>query len=177
MTTEFKAWPKIPRGSNENICISEKMDGTNACIVIEDNKIVAVQSRKRFIKVGDDNFGFASWVESNTAELLKLGEGYHYGEWAGAGIQKNPHNIVGKKFFLFNTSRWSNPSRPDCCDVVPVLYAGKYSIDAITDTMIKLKDQANEDGYTPEGMVVWYCKTRRFEKYTFKFSKGKWSEE
>jgi len=31
----FKAWPKIPRLENEIFHITEKIDGTNACIVIE----------------------------------------------------------------------------------------------------------------------------------------------
>lgn len=88
MTIEFKAWPKIPRATGEKVTITEKMDGTNACVVIQEGKIVGVQSRKRFITPEDDNYGFAAWVAENEQELLKLGDGYHYGEWAGLGIQK-----------------------------------------------------------------------------------------
>ena len=59
---EFKAWPKIGRYNPFNVTITEKMDGTNACIIIEDGFIVGVQSRKRLITPDDDNFGFAQWV-------------------------------------------------------------------------------------------------------------------
>lgn len=31
--------------------------------------------------------------------------------------------------------------------------------------------------YIPEGVVVWYHKTRRYEKYTFANPEGKWKNE
>lgn len=34
---EFKEWPKIPRGQNEIVSITEKINGTNACIIINDS--------------------------------------------------------------------------------------------------------------------------------------------
>ena len=55
---EFQAWPKIGRVSPFSVVISEKMDGTNGCIVIRDGKLIAVQSRKRFIVEGDDNYWY-----------------------------------------------------------------------------------------------------------------------
>mgnify|MGYP003653427479 CR=1 FL=1 len=176
MTTEFKAWPKIPRASGENITITEKLDGTNACIVIKEGVIVGVQSRKRFITPEDDNYGFALWVSENKDDLLMLGDGYHYGEWAGLGIQKNPHNMVGKKFFLFNAFRWNdqNPNRPDCCNVVPVLYQGELTDDCIERVLYKLKECSIQEGYTAEGIVIYYNKTKRFEKYTYNYISGKW---
>ena len=85
---EFKAWPKIPRENPLNATITEKMNGTNACVILHDGEIVGVQSRKRFITPGGDNYGFAAWVEANSDQLKSLGDGYHYGEWAGCGIQK-----------------------------------------------------------------------------------------
>jgi hypothetical protein len=36
-----------------------------------------------------DNMGFAKWVKENASSLLMLGEGRHYGEWYGKGIQRN----------------------------------------------------------------------------------------
>lgn len=178
MTVEFKAWPKIPRASDEPVVITEKIDGTNACVVIKDGKIVAAQSRKRFITPDDDNYGFASWVKENNDELLKLGDGYHYGEWAGEGIQKNPHNMTGKKLFLFNTFRWgkNNPDTPSCCNTVPVLHYGELDGDTIERVLFKLKECSDEENYTPEGIVIYYCKAKRFEKFTYKYAKGKWRE-
>lgn len=177
---EFVPWPKIPRGQHEEVVITEKINGTNACIVIRDGKIVGIQSRKRFITVGKqtDNQGFAAWVAANEEDLLALGEGYHYGEWAGEGIQKNDHNIVGKKFFLFNTFRWGihNPP-PSCCDVVPVLYQGTADKDLIDHIMRELQVTEEAKGNTPEGVIVYYTKTRRYEKHTFRDQHGKWKEE
>ena len=176
MTIEFKAWPKIPRATGEKVTITEKLDGTNACIVIQDGAIVGVQSRKRFITPEDDNYGFAAWVEENKTELLKLEDGYHYGEWTGLGIQKNPHNLASKKFFLFNTFRWNdqNPNKPQCCEVVPVLYQGVLSDDDIDRVLFKLKEISVQEGYTAEGVIVYYQNTKRYEKYTYNYVAGKW---
>ncbi len=185
MSVEFREFPKIPRGQNETITITEKIDGTNACVIVQDGVVVGAQSRNRIITPEADNFGFANWVYSNTDKLVALGDGYHYGEWAGPGIQSNPHQLDKKRFFLFNTARWneSNPGRPDCCDVVPILYEGTSEIipgefegfhDPIQETFDKLLVDAKTLGYTPEGIVVWYHKTRRYEKYTFKNQNGKW---
>ncbi len=175
---EFKPWPKIGREDPYRVTVTEKIDGTNACIIIQDGKIVGVQSRKRFITPEDDNFGFARWVTDNEEDLLGLGEGYHYGEWAGEGIQKNHHNMVGKHFLLFNTFRWNpdNPNRPDCCGVVPIIFDGKLSEQSIDSLMIHLKELAKVIDYKPEGIVVYYHAFRKYTKHTFEFSKGKWNE-
>jgi len=31
-----------------------------------------------------------------------------------------------------------------------------------------------EGKYVPEGIVVWFTRTRRYEKYTYKSELGKW---
>jgi hypothetical protein len=174
LMVEFKAWPKIPRGGKDLVTVTEKMDGTNACIIIEEGKILGVQSRKRLITPEQDNYDFAGWVSRNEGELVKLGDGYHYGEWAGLGIQKNPHNLEEKTFFLFNTYRWmQDPSLPNICAVVPVLYHGTYYENMVEDIMLTLKDDA-EAIYEPEGIVVFSHTTQCMTKYTFKFSEGKW---
>jgi len=175
MSVEFKAWPKIPRDKGSGVTITEKIDGTNACIIIEEGVIVGVQSRKRLITPEDDNFGFAQWVQDNNEGLLQLGDGYHYGEWAGEGIQKNPHQMKGKHLFLFNTIRWNpdNPNLPECCSVVPILYQGKMTSDCITDAMEELLDTADK-WEKPEGVVVYHHAFRHLVKYTFENTKGKW---
>lgn len=131
---EFQSWPKITRLENRRTPVfTEKIDGTNACIVIskeppDENTAgsvndlnVWVQSRSRFIKPGEDNFGFAGWVVAHLDELIKLGEGHHFGEWWGLGIQRG-YDQTEKRFSLFNTHRWhrENPP-PQCCSVVPRL--------------------------------------------------------
>jgi len=172
---EFKAWEKIPRENPFTVTVSEKMDGTNACVIIQDGVIVGVQSRKRLITPEDDNYGFAQWVSDNNDDLLSLGDGYHYGEWAGLGIQKNPHDMDRKRFFLFNTFRWNpdNPNRPKCCDVVPVLFSGELTPATIPDLLKELKDGATET-QTPEGVVVYHHAFRKYTKHTIKSPNGKW---
>ncbi len=174
---EFQPFPKLPRGQNETVTITEKMDGTNACIVIQDGKIIGVQSRKRFITPDDDNYGFAGWVERNREALEGMGDGHHYGEWAGLGIQKNPHNLDKKYFFLFNTARWNpkNPNLPEICRVVKVLYEGAFHADIIDGTMLKLRREATSNQYVAEGVVVWFHRGRRYEKHTFTYQTGKWT--
>jgi len=79
MTVEFKAWPKIPRIENKKEYYTEKLDGTNACIIITEDGDFACQSRSRLITPEDDNYGFAAWAYENKNELLKLEPGHHFG--------------------------------------------------------------------------------------------------
>ena len=125
-TPPFVAFPKIAR-LNRDIVVTEKLDGTNACVhVTEDGQIVA-GSRTRWLTVEKDNFGFARWVAENKDELLKLGVGTHFGEWFGSGIQRG-YGLKEKRFYLFNTNRWNDDAvRPVCCGVVPTLYFGSFS--------------------------------------------------
>lgn len=183
---DFQAWPKIPRGQGEGVTITEKIDGTNACIQIVDGVIVGIQSRNNHIYPcllsGDkssDNAGFAAWVMDNEEGLLQLGDGHHYGEWAGPSIQKNPHKLEEKTFFLFNTFRWNedNPNRPTCCSVVPVLYNGQYTDSCIKDTLTALWDTEVAKGCIPEGVIAYFHKTKRYEKHTFRDQSGKWRAE
>jgi len=170
---DFIAWPKIPRDNPFAVTITEKMDGTNACIVIEDGEIVAVQSRKRFITPDSDNYGFASWVLVNEKSLLELGDGRHYGEWVGLGIQKNPHMFPLKLFFLFNVDRWNdNHQPPACCNVVSVLFRGIIKEDTVTNLLEDMSANA-ERGERPEGVVVYYHAFRKRTKHTLRDSNGK----
>ena len=173
--TEFRKWPKTIRPKANTIIITEKMDGTNACVVVENSEVVAVQSRNRFIKIGDDNMGFAVWVEQNKDELVKLGDGYHFGEWVGEGIQKNPHNLTGKHFYLFNTRRPSD-TLPDCVKQVPILYHGEYDVAEIDRVYTELWQRATggEEPYMPEGLIVHFLASDHRVKYTYTNQDGKW---
>lgn len=170
---EFRPWPKTPRVGNVRVAITEKMDGTNACVIVDDGQVVGAQSRNRLIKPGDDNMGFAFWVWENAADLANLGDGYHYGEWVGPGIQKNKHNLDQKTFFLFDTGRWSN-ERPACCEVVDLLYFGVWHPNVAEEWMVFLKDRADRMEYTPEGIVLYFPHTGERQKCTFEHSQGKW---
>ena len=116
---EFVGFPKIPR-LNREVVYTEKLDGSNGAIVIEEDGEIFVQSRKRFITPGKstDNHGFAGWVYENATGLIEvLGPGRHFGEWYGRGIQRGygvdeKQGWNGKFFALFNTSRWREPDPP-----------------------------------------------------------------
>lgn len=179
MAIEFKAWPKTPRLDKALYCtITEKLDGTNAQIVIEDGKIVAVGSRNRYITPQSDNFGFAGWVSRHEEELLGLGDGTHYGEWYGSGIQRT-YGLKEKKFALFNAPRWSKPDsgKPECVEVVPILYYGSFSQDIVDLSMAMLKEKGSQmvEGFmNPEGIVINIMNQNI--KVTYEHSEGKWKD-
>ena len=177
---EFQEWPKIPRAVLGNVVITEKMDGTNACVIIENGEIIGVQSRNRMLNIGkeNDNYGFAQYVWDNKEKFLELGEGRHYGEWCGLGIQGNPHCFPEKRFYLFNTRRWGvHHLPPEGIYVVPVLYQGEYSNSVVDTVMNNLKTTSEASGYVAEGCVVYFPKLDAMEKHTFKYSEGKWKGE
>lgn len=157
---EFKSFPKIPRLSRECI-ITEKIDGTNASIYIGEDGEFLVGSRKRWITTENDNHGFAKWAHEHKEELMRLGPGHHFGEWWGSGIQRGYGLQKGeKRFSLFNTSRWGeNPDRPNCCNVVPVLYQGLFStntVDSCLDILARNGSFASPGFMQPEGVVIYH---------------------
>lgn len=157
---EFEAFPKMARLSRE-IIITEKLDGTNAQICIGEDGSFQVGSRTRWITPEDDNFGFARWAYDNKSELMQLGHGRHFGEWWGRGIQRG-YDMPERYFSLFNVSRWGD-SRPSCCYVVPSLYQGMFSQEAIDDSLEYLRitgSRASGGFMKPEGIVVYHCAAR-----------------
>lgn len=172
----FKEWPKIPRYKGNWVTITEKMDGTNACVIIEDGQIVGCQSRSKLITPEDDNYGFASWVSRNTEQLIQLGNGYHYGEWVGKGIQKNSHNLDKKYFYLFNTGRWNQENLPQCCNLVRVLYEGPLGLTTVDEVMRVLSALYEGKDATPEGIIIYHHDTRTYSKATYKNTEGKWKK-
>jgi hypothetical protein len=179
----FEPFQKIPR-LKRGCVITEKIDGTNAQILIvsrdEDqpaNPPVAIVghfnlyagSRSRFIYPDSDNFGFAAWVRSNADELMKLGEGRHFGEWWGAGIQRR-YGLDHKRFSLFNAARWGDPAvRPACCDVVPVLYTGDFTTGAVDSVLRELLMEGSlaSPGFMhPEGIIIYHTASRGLFKAT-----------
>lgn len=139
---EFRPYGKTPR-LNRDIIITEKIDGTNAGIHVEelvpfdtsvdwtdergvthvswcDNAVrVSAQSRNRLIFPGKttDNAGFAGWVEENKRALAELlGKGLHFGEWFGPGVQGHGYGRDAKAFALFNPDRYDANALMDAQD-------------------------------------------------------------
>lgn len=165
---EFKEFPKIAR-LNREVIVTEKIDGTNAAVVIsEDGGTIGAQSRSRIITVDQDNHGFARWVSENRAELLKLGPGHHFGEWWGSGIQRG-YGLTEKRFSLFNVSRWSDPTvRPACCSVVPILATG-IAFEPVLAGLTYLREVGSiaAPGFMrPEGVVAFHTQGNLLFKVT-----------
>ncbi len=185
----FEEFDKIARLSRE-IVITEKIDGTNAQILIADDQQPFLHekhgelpflcgSRNKWIYPGEDNAGFAAWAYKNAKELMGLGPGKHFGEWWGSGIQRN-YGLKEKRFSLFNTGRWFDAVRgtktndkqfsaPSCCYVVPCLYVGGFSERMINTQLEQLRDQGSiaAPGFMkPEGIVVYHTAANLYFKKT-----------
>ena len=164
---EFRKFDKIARLSRE-IVVTEKIDGTNGLIAIGEDGEFQVGSRNRWITPENDNFGFARWAYDHKDELMRLGVGFHYGEWWGQGIQRG-YGLKEKRFSLFNTSRWSDTLRPACCGVVPVLYVGMFDtakIQAILDDLATNGSIASPGFMKPEGVVIYHTAGNLYFKKT-----------
>lgn len=195
----FQPFPKLARLSRGCV-ITEKLDGTNAQIYIvnpdntagelyetlvqttpvaeEGALLMFVGSRSRLITPGKntDNYGFAGWCLANAEELFKLGEGRHFGEWYGQGIQRN-YGLTEKRFALFNTDRWQDgrQPRPACVSVVPVLHEGEFSTEVIDNMMgdMRVSGSVAVPGFmNPEGIVVYHSASRASFKKTFDDASG-----
>lgn len=201
----FTAWPKIARLMRD-VTVTEKIDGTNSAIAIvrapagtefdgppahcvfgPDGTRYAVfaQSRKRLITPGKstDNAGFAAWVWDNATELVTaLGDGTHFGEWWGSGINRGYGLPSGeKRFSLFNTDKHADVDRV-IGDVrtttVPVLHRGQFDTEAVKDTLAELSAFGSfaAPGFDkPEGVCVFHHASRTYFKVTLDAQDaGKW---
>ncbi len=190
----FEDFPKLARLSRECV-ITEKIDGTNAQVFIlgkleegyaqrvglpviaeNDDAWMFAGSRTRFITPTDDNFGFAKWVQANADALWALGQGRHFGEWWGHGVQRG-YGLTEKRFSLFNTARWADDrdrekfptDRPGCCSVVPVLYRGIFDTKAVENCLSFLAtdgSMAAPKFMKPEGVVVFHTAASMMFKKT-----------
>jgi len=165
---EFKTFSKISRLSRD-IIITEKIDGTNGLIAIGEDGEFQVGSRNKWITPEDDNAGFAAWAYKNKEELLKLGKGFHYGEWWGQGIQRK-YGLQEKRFSLFNVSKWNDDSiRPVCCHVVPTLFVGMFdttNIEFVLNRLAESGSVASPGFMKPEGIVIFHVPSGNLYKKT-----------
>lgn len=164
---EFVKFPKIPRLSRE-IIVTEKIDGTNAQVYLDQDGRVLAGSRSRWLTPEKDNFGFAKWVKEHEEELVRiLGYGRHFGEWWGPGIQRG-YGLKEKRFSLFNTRRWDSVETGPC-DVVPILYQGPFDEDEIKECLYRLDTHgscASPGFMRPEGIVVFHTASQTMFKKT-----------
>jgi hypothetical protein len=206
----FQEFPKMGRLTRDCV-ITEKIDGTNAQVHIvaaltptvgiddgmvlarnTDGSIMLAGSRTKYLRVGhdgvkgEDNFGFAAWVKANADALWSLGEGRHYGEWWGSGIQRGYGLLKGeKRFSLFNVARWADQNAgdglrmlaekqswaPPCCHVVPVLYTGLFGESHAANMIAKITHEGSQaaPGFMdPEGIVIFHTAVGTMFKKTIK---------
>jgi hypothetical protein len=138
---------------------------------VDQKGMLLAGSRKRYLSLEQDNFGFGRWVSENRQELVSLGAGRHFGEWWGKGIQRK-YGMDRKVFSLFNTAKWIE-DRPECCDVVPVLAEGMFNEVSIKNTLSHLKGEgsfaaARYDKWDQpaEGIVVFHKQSNHLFKVT-----------
>ncbi len=193
----FQEFRKIARLSR-NVVVTEKIDGTNAQVAImkadgidtfdaaqtavaanrELGLLMLAGSRTQWVTPVRDNYGWAQWVRAHSDELWALGEGSHFGEWWGSGIQRGYGLPKGeKRFSLFNTNRWGvtrdvvkyPTDAPVCCHVVPVLRSGVFSEADISDslTMLERDGSVASPGFAkPEGVVIYHTHANVYFKKT-----------
>jgi RNA ligase len=113
-----------------------KLHGTNAGVqVLTGGKVVA-QSRTAELSVGNDNAGFAKWVDSNKEYWNKLPENIIvFGEWCGPGIQKGVAiSEIPKKIFAVFAVRFISEILDDVLMFDPVNL--QYLVKDIPDTYV-----------------------------------------
>ena len=172
----FAEFPKMARLSRECI-ITEKIDGTNAQILITEDGQMLSGSRTRWVSPEQDNAGFARWAMEHREELLQLGPGRHFGEWWGQGIQRK-YGMCEKRWSLFNVARWclhgetpgsvatadprivkTQDALPPCCHLVPLLYRGEFKtewVEAALDRLRRFGSAAAPGFMNPEGVVCFH---------------------
>ena len=141
-----------------------KLHGTNAAITINENGDVFAQSRSRVITLGDDNAGFAAYVETvkhvwkNPTKDQVI---TYHGEWAGKGIQqKDAVTQLGRKYFFIFAVQIGNTMivdpqaieallPTDCIETDNVIVLpsyGTYSVDfSSRDSLSFFADKLNEE--------------------------------
>lgn len=160
--SNFVEFNKIENFDKLTMVITQKIHGTCAQILIKKTDlgefIFKVGSKNRWLSEENDNYGFCAWCNKNKEILIEfLGEGRHYGEWCGPGINSG-EGLKERTLVLF---AWYNNTKeiplPNI-KFVPVLQERTYfSVLKISDVMYDLKENGSRlvEGYmNPEGVVI-----------------------
>lgn len=172
MNTPFAEFQKIARFSRDCF-ITEKIDGSNATIQIEQDGTFLTGSRSKWITPENDNFGFSRWAHEHKDDLMGLGPGIHRGEWWGGKIQRG-YGIKEKVFSLFNTHLWSDAAaRPKCCSVVPLLATCNFdainrTLEFVMNDLALMGSRAAPGFMDPEGVIIYHVAANQYFKKTLK---------
>lgn len=168
---EFEAFPKITRYEKAAAIVTEKIDGTNACIAFTEDGELTIQSRKRIISPdaldgkGSDNYGFAHYVRTHEKKLWQFfGPGRHFGEWFGTGIQRS-YGMRERVFAPFNTSLFSQErieaEAPEGVTYTPVLAITQLAdlnetLDTVMADLLTNGSKTREGaGWSAEGTMIY----------------------
>lgn len=176
---------KIPRLSRQCV-ITEKLDGTNCVVHISGDKMF-IGSKNRWLAEDSDHYGFRAWCMAHKEELFTLGDGFHYGEWWGGGIQRG-YGLAkdDKRFSLFNVDRWCLRGQspkvrndesgkvqdvlPPCVALVPIAAECPFNtanVEQVMDAMRRGGSLAVPGYMNPEGIVVYHKAADQLFKKTF----------
>lgn len=162
-----------------------KIDGTNASVWVDDNLNLCCGSRKQEVSVGDDNQGFAAFVqESEPIQqfLLDYPQCTLFGEWLVPYSLKAYRADAWEKFYVFDVMRPSNDKGLDYLtyeeyqpllesaglDYIPemaIIHNGNYEMFL---KQLEQNDFLMQDGHKGEGIVIKnYNFQNRFGRQTW----------
>jgi hypothetical protein len=191
--SNFKAYQHVERletssidGLLDGIChIFPKLDGTNACVWVENEKVVC-GSRNRVLqslKI-DDNYGFCAWI-NHPKNIVKFTEFFKkyptyrvYGEWLiPQKIQYT--DDAYNKFYIFDILDGENYLEYDIyaklCNEWEFLYIPRLAVidHPITQDLVELlykNTYCTPEGLLGEGLVI-----KRYD-YKNRFKIVKWGK-
>lgn len=163
---EFVKMNKTPRLFRD-ICITEKIDGSNALIGISEDEF-KVGTRNGWLDGSRDHHNLYQWAMENRDSLIAdLGPGLHRGEWCGKKVNR-AYGLDHNKFALFNVKKWADADfQTENLTVVPTLYTGVFSEHAIQVCIDQLNNFGSRFAYgfdRPEGIVVYHTQADMYFK-------------
>lgn len=166
---------------NGQCFIFPKIDGTNASVWLEDDKVCA-GSRRRKLGISNDNGGFYAWVqEQNNIKdfLIENPTLTIYGEWLIPHSLKTYNDDAWRKFYAFDVYCHENECYLNYYQYEPLL--SKFNIDYIKPISVienptievieDLIDQntylIKEDSGVGEGVVIKNYNHKYYDRQTF----------
>lgn len=159
---EFKKFGKLAHLDNIRVRITQKIDGTNAQIVISPEGELLACSKNRVLTEHSDNYNFYKFCMENKQVLIDfLGVGRHYGEWAGPKINSG-EGLTENTLVLFDYWKYKDQQMPlEQLTHVPILldqtldHVLMYDAINTTNRDLQLKGSKLVPGFMDvEGMVL-----------------------
>ncbi|KNY28810.1 RNA ligase family protein [Pseudobacteroides cellulosolvens] len=179
----------------DQLVFTEKIDGTNMGIRVDDGSVVHIQKREHICSRDDRGDAFYFEVGDNIAKIIEdnkidqLKNVIIYGELCGAKIQKGGNYFSDRKFIIFDiydslankfftwdaVKHFANELG---VEIVPEINYDKedLKVDSVKEFVLGLKSVYN-DGFGAEGIVVRYAKdTTNVKRWMAKIRKKDFKE-